>query len=98
MLFNIGADFNLTPKLRIFVNTNYLRFVRTEPLELLLFQRPIDHGIGTDFGVGAEYRPPLSENIVIRGGASALVPGQGLKQIYSGQTLFSLFGNVRFQF
>ena len=98
MLFNIGADFNLTPKLRTFVNTNYLRFVRTEPLELLLFQRPIDHGIGTDFGAGAEYRPPLSENIVIRGGASALVPGQGLKQIYSGQTLFSLFGNVRFQF
>ncbi len=98
MLFNIGADFNLTPKLRTFVNTNYLRFDRTEPLELLLFQRPIDHGIGTDFGAGAEYRPPLSENIVIRGGASALVPGQGLKQIYSGQTLFSLFGNIRFQF
>jgi hypothetical protein len=98
MLFNLGADFNLTPKLRTFVNTNYLRFDRTEPLELLLFQRPIDHGIGTDFGAGAEYRPPLSENIVIRGGASALVPGQGFKQIYNGQTLFSLFGNVRFQF
>jgi hypothetical protein len=98
MLFNIGADFNLTPKLRTFVNTNYLRFDRTEPLELLLFQRPIDHGIGTDFGAGAEYRPPLSENIVIRGGASALVPAQGFRQVYNGQTLFSLFGDVRFQF
>ena len=98
MLFNLGADFRLTPKLRAFVNTNYLRFDRTEPLELLLFQRPIDHGIGADFGVGAEYRPPLSENIVIRGGASALVPGQGFKQIYNGQTLFSLSASVRFQF
>ncbi len=98
MLFNMGADFSLTPKLRTFVNTNYLRFDRTEALELLLFQRPIGHGIGTDFGAGAEYRPPLSENIVIRGGASALVPAQGCKQIYNGQTLFSLFGNVRFQF
>ena len=98
MLFNLGADFNLTPKLRAFVNANYLRFDRTEPLELILFQRSIDHGIGTDFGVGVEYRPPLTENIVVRGGASALVPGEGFKQIYNGQTLFSLFGNVRFQF
>jgi len=98
MLFNLGADFSVTPKLRVFVNTNYLRFDRTEPLELLLFERPIDHGIGTDFGVGAEYRPPLSENIVMRGGASALVPGQGFKQIYNAQTLFSLSAGVRFQF
>jgi Carboxypeptidase regulatory-like domain len=98
LLFNLGADFNLTPKLRAFVNTNYLRFDRTEPLELVLFQRPIDHGIGTDFGAGIEYRPPLTENIVVRGGASALVPAAGLKQIYNGQMLFSLFGNVRFQF
>ncbi len=98
MLFNLGADFNVTPKLRAFVNSNYLRFDRTEPLELVLFQRPIDHGIGTDIGVGAEYRPPLTENIVLRGGASALIPAQGFKQIHNGRTLFSLFGNVRFQF
>jgi hypothetical protein len=98
MLFNLGADFTLTPKLRAFANTNYLRFDRTEPVELLLFQRPIDHSIGTDLGAGVEYRPPLSENIVIRSGASALVPGVGFKQIYNGEVLFSLFANVRFQF
>jgi hypothetical protein len=98
MVFNLGADFTLTPKLRAFANTNYLRFDRTEPLELLLFQRPIDHSIGTDVGAGVEYRPPLTENIVIRTGASALVPGQGFKQIYNGEVFFSLFGNVRFQF
>jgi hypothetical protein len=98
MLFNLGADFTLTPKLRAFANTNYLRFDRTEPLELLLSQRPIDHSIGTDLGVGVEYRPPLTENIVIRTGASALVPGEGFRQIYNGEVLFSLFANVRFQF
>src|SRR5207244_861573 len=78
ILLNLGADFNLTPKLRAFVNANYLRFDRTEPLELVLFQRPIGHGIGTDFGAGVEYVPPLTENIVVRGGASALVPSEGL--------------------
>ena len=50
------------------------------------------------FGTGFEYRPPLSENIVVRGGASALVPGQSLKDIYNGRVLFSVFGNVKFQF
>jgi carboxypeptidase family protein len=98
MLVNLGADFNVTPKLRAFVNGNYLRFDRTEPLELLLFQRPIMHSIGTDLGMGAEYRPPLSENIILRGGVSALLPGDGFKQLYSARVLFSMFGNVRFQF
>jgi hypothetical protein len=97
-VFSLGANFDLTPKLRAFVNSNYLRFDRTEPLELLLFQRPIRHSIGTDFGTGFEYRPPLSENIVIRGGTSALVPGQGLDDIYNGKVMFSVFGNVKFQF
>jgi Carboxypeptidase regulatory-like domain len=97
-VFNLGADFDVTPKLRAFVNTNYLRFDRTEPVELLLFQQPIRHSIGTDFGAGFEYRPPLSENIVVRGGASALVPGQGLQDIYNGRVLFSLFAKVKFQF
>lgn len=97
-IFNLSADFNVTPKLRTFVNSNYLRFDRTEPLELLLFQVPIRHSIGTDFGTGFEYRPPLSENIVVRAGASALVPGQSFEDIYNGRVLFSVFGNVKFQF
>lgn len=97
-LANAGADFEITPKLRGFANFNFLRFERTEPLEFLLFQSPIRHTIGEDFGVGVEYRPPLSENIVLTGGASALQPGQGFKDIYTGRTLFSLFGTVKFTF
>jgi hypothetical protein len=97
-LTNAGADFDITPKLRGFANFNYLRFEHTEPLEFLLFQSPIHHSIGEDFGVGVEYRPPLTENIVLTGGASALQPGQGFKDIYTGRTHFSLFGSVKFSF
>ena len=97
-LANAGADFDITPKLRGFANFNFLRFERTEPLEFLLFQSPIHHTIGEDFGLGVEYRPPLSENIVVTGGASALQPGQGFKDIYTGRTQFSLFGSVKFTF
>jgi len=97
-LVNAGADFDLTPKLRAFANVNYLRFDRTESLEYILLQSSIRHGIGTDYGLGVTYRPPLSENIVITGGASALTPDNGLRDIYGGHTLFSLFTSVRFTF
>jgi hypothetical protein len=97
-LANLGTDFDLTPKLRGFVNVNYLRFMRTEPLELLLFQAPIHHSIGVDSSLGVRYRPPLTENISITAGAAALVPGQGLRDIYTGKMMFSLFTDIKFQF
>jgi hypothetical protein len=97
-LANAGIDFDITPKLKGFANFNYLRFMRTESLEEILFQAPIRHSIGEDVGIGVEYRPPLSENIVLIGGSSMLQPGQGFRDIYTNRTLFSLFGIVKFQF
>jgi Carboxypeptidase regulatory-like domain len=97
-LANVGTDFDLTPKLRGFVNVNYLRFERTETLEQILFQAPIRHSIGWDSSIGVRYRPPLTENISITAGAAALVPGQGLKDIYTGKVMYSFFTDVRFQF
>jgi hypothetical protein len=97
-LGNLGTDFDITPKLRGFVNVNYLRFERTETLEQILFQAPIRHSIGWDSSVGVRYRPPLTENISITAGAATLVPGQGLKDIYTGKVMYSFFTDVRFQF
>ena len=98
LLFNAGADFNLTPKIRAVTNVNFMRFHHTEPLELLLFQPHIDSSIGLDYSVGVVYRPPLSENMVITGGVAALTPGTGLRQIYTSKTLLSTFVTARFQF
>jgi hypothetical protein len=97
-LFNVGADFKLTAKLQGFVNANYLRFDRTEPLEILLFQSNIRHSIGTDTGLGIRYRPPLTENIVITAGASDLVPGLGLNDIFNKRVLISGFMTAKLTF
>jgi hypothetical protein len=97
-LANIGAEFDLTPKLRGFANVNYLRFERTETLEQILFQSPIHHSIGVDSSFGVRYRPPLTENISLAAGAATLIPDQGLRDIYTGRVLFSLFTDLRFQF
>ena len=97
-LANVGAEFDLTPKLRGFANVNYLRFEHTETLEQILFQSPIHHSIGVDSSIGVRYRPPLTENFSIAAGAAALIPDQGLKDIYTGKVMFSLFTDFRFQF
>ncbi|MGE0887552.1 MAG: hypothetical protein AB7P14_28865 [Blastocatellales bacterium] len=82
-IYNAGIDVDVTPKLRGFLNYNYLRFNRTEPLELVLFQPGIRHSIGHDLGAGFIYRPLLNENIILVGGASGLRPGTGFTDIYS---------------
>lgn len=97
-LYNAGVDADLTTKLRVFVNCNVVRFDRTAPLELLLFQKPIHAGLGVDYGLGARYRPPLTDNIVLTAGVNAFQPSQGFRDIYTNQTLLSAFVNVRFQF
>ena len=98
LLFNVGADFDITPKLRGVVNASYLRFHHTQVLQQLLFQSNIDDSLGFDYGFGLIYRPPLSDNITITGGISALTPGTGLKAIYTGKTLISGFTTIKFQF
>ncbi len=101
----------MTPKLRGFINYNYLRFNRTEPLELALFQDNVRHEIGHDLGIGFIYRPLLSENIIMTGGAAGLKPGRGFSDIYSSNcngipqgcgaatpTLWSTFLRVKFRY
>ena len=97
----------LTPKIRGIANLNYLQFHHTEPLEGIFFQPNIRRSIGFDYGLGVLYRPFLTENWIIQGGFSSLIPGAGFNDIYtsncSGQgcgqpskILFSSF--IRFKF
>ena len=98
MLVSGGVDVELTPKLRGFANVSYLRFVNTASMEALLFQGRVGESIGIDYGGGVQYRPPLSDNIVLVGGISALKAGQGLQDIYSRRHFFSTFLNARLVF
>jgi hypothetical protein len=83
LLGGVGIDAELTPKLKAVLVANYLRFHKVEPLELLLFQPGIRTTIGVDLGTGFLYRPLLSENVVITGGLTGLLPGGAFEDIYS---------------
>ncbi len=80
---NWGMDFELTPKLRWINNWNLLWFDRTEVLKQFLFQGNIHHFIGADLSSGMEYRPLLSNNIIMTFGVSTLIPGGGFKDLYN---------------
>jgi hypothetical protein len=86
-----GLDAELTRKMRLSVNANYLRFLKTESLERVLFQPSIDRAIGIDINGGIQYRPALNENLVVTAGASLFKPGKGFRQILTGTTLYTPF-------
>ena len=50
-------------------------------MQQFLFQGNIDRFVGFDLGLGCEYRPLLSENVVFVGGVQMLIPGQGFRDI-----------------
>jgi hypothetical protein len=95
-IYNVGADAKLTPKLLGTVNFNYLRFHRPEAIRQALFQATIRPEIGYDYSFGAQYRPYLNEQFIVLGGMSVLVPGRGLKDIYTSPTMLSGFVAVKF--
>ena len=85
-LLNVGTDIDVTPKLKMFLNANFLRFHHTEVLERLLFQPNIRDNIGIDWSIGARWRPFLIENVMITAGAAALQAGGGLRDVYTETT------------
>ncbi|MDA1165316.1 MAG: hypothetical protein O3B13_19630, partial [Planctomycetota bacterium] len=97
LLFNVGVDMDITPKLRTIMNANYLMFDKTEVLSTFTFQQDIDKKIGLDLSVGFEWRPFHNDNAIMLFGASALIPDEGFKNLYaeynSGDvnTLFASF-------
>ncbi|HEX6159007.1 MAG TPA: hypothetical protein VF111_02505, partial [Thermoanaerobaculia bacterium] len=98
-LATAGLDVEVTPRLKTIFTANYIRLDATEPIEQVLFQDDIAHEIGLDLSAGARYRPFLSNNIILVGGAAVLLPGQGFADIYeSDDPLYQLFMNVILSF
>lgn len=81
-LLNYGMDFELTPKLRTVTNANFLWFDQTESLQRVASRSQVARRIGTDLSLGIEYRPLLSDNVIITSGLAALIPGRGLMDLY----------------
>ena len=86
IIVGYGLDADVTPKLKSFVNVNYIRTVTTEPTELVLFTNHASNDFALDCSGGFEWRPFLTENVILTAGAGFLIPRWGYKFIYRTNT------------
>jgi hypothetical protein len=84
-IFGLGAEFDLTPKLRTFLNGNYIRFAETDPIKTALLTSKVDSDVGWDLSLGFQFRPLLTDNIIISTGFGAFIPGRGYHDIYNNE-------------
>ncbi len=85
-LYGLGAEIDVTPKLRSFINANYIRFAETDPINTALLTDKVDPEIGFDLSIGFQYRPFLTDNVIISAGFGTLIPGRGFRDIYRHST------------
>jgi hypothetical protein len=83
ILAGAGADFDLTPKLRVSGNLNHLWFHKSAILETLRNEGSISTDIGWDASVAAIYRPRFTQNLVLRASAALLQPGEGFHDLFA---------------
>jgi len=96
---NAAFEAEVTPKLKLVLNGNYLQFVNTSSLQRFLNQPNIRRGLGIDYGLGIVYRPFLNNNAIFTLSATGFTPLNGFKDIYeSGQTLYSVFTSLVFTY
>ncbi len=81
-LLGFGFDADLTPQIRLLGNVSKLDFVNTAPLSVLRNQNITSKHLGIDVSAGVQFRPFMSQNVVVNASMAALMPGKGLKQLY----------------
>ena len=84
-LLGVGFDADLLPELRLSGNYNYLRFAKTEVLERLRQQAPVDKELGHDVSLSLIYRPFMSQNVVVRLSVAELIAGDGFDDLFGDE-------------
>jgi hypothetical protein len=85
ILLGAGADFDLTPALRLSANANHLWFENTAVLQALRNEGSIPKDIGWDLSAAAIWRPQATQNIVFRLSGAALVAGDGFRDLFDNR-------------
>jgi len=97
-LYNLGVDFELTPKLKLITNGSFLQFDSPQVLQAVRQDGSIGRTIGYDLSAGFLYRPFLNNNVQLRVGAATLIPQEGVKNLFGSEILWDVFTNVILQY
>jgi hypothetical protein len=85
-IVGFGMDADITPKLKAFMNVNHIWMIDTTVVEQVLFTDKSSNDFGWDCSIGFQWRPLLTDNIIVTAGIGFLVPGAGYRDIYRANT------------
>jgi hypothetical protein len=94
ILLGGGADFELTPQLRLSVNINHLSFENTAILQTLRNEGSIPTSLGWDYSASLIWRPKMTQNLVFRGSAAIFDPGSGFGDLFTNSSGDSRYYSV----
>ncbi|QNQ11071.1 hypothetical protein [Sphingomonas alpina] len=98
VLAGAGADFDLTPGIRLSTNINHLWFASTNVLQTLRNEGSIPRDIGWDLSAATIWRPKATQNIVFRLSGAVLAPGKGFRDLFANsdrnRAYYSVLANV----
>ena len=93
-LLGLGADFDLTPRVRLSLDANQLWFAQVAALSIVSGRTGLGRDIGQDLSLNAFYRPFVTQNFIVRFSGAMLNPGRGYRGLYGGGTPYSFFCNL----
>ncbi len=96
ILLGAGADFDVTPTVRISANVNHLWFENTSSLQALRNEGSIPRSIGWDISTAATWRPKAIQNVVFRLSGAALSPGKGFSDLFAASPRDKRYYSVLF--
>lgn len=85
VLLGGGADFDVTPELRVSANLNHISFSNTAVLQALRQEGSIPKSLGWDASVSTIWRPHMTQNLVFRASAAAFDPGKGFNDLFENR-------------
>ena len=85
MLLGVGADFDITTRLRLSTNVSHIWMENTTVIQRLRQQGTVRRDIGWDLSAAIVYRPLAIQNIVFRLSGALLQPGQGFRDLFTDE-------------
>lgn len=85
ILLGGGADFDVTPQLRVTTNINHISFANTAVLQALRQEGSIPNSLGWDASISTIWRPYMTQNIVFRASVAAFEPGKGFVDLFENR-------------
>ncbi|WP_299328356.1 hypothetical protein [Parasphingopyxis sp.] len=96
ILVGVGADFDITPEIRLSANANHLWFEDTDSLQALRNEGSIPSSIGYDLSAAAIWRPSAIQNVVFRLSGAVFEASDGFSDLFAQDRRSGTYYSVLF--